>query len=530
MFGLGHFSKNAFVVLFVIVPVGCSARISRFPGIALDRIREDDVRKNLFFLASDSLKGRNTPSPELDTAAAYIAREFEHSGLRPVHGSYFQRYSLNIVNLGDTNELSIRTSSGEHAYRIKTEFTPFEITANRQVRAPVVFAGYGITAPEYRYDDYAGIDIKGKIVFVLRHEPGEEDSSSIFMGKKLTDYSNLKTKVRIAVEHGAVGMLVATDPLNHAFLTPRGFPWPSLSRIIPKDALPLTLGVDEESKIPVVHVGEEVITQLLGSVDSLKALQTAIDRSLTPHSFPITGGEAYIHTSTDISEFHANNVVGLLPGADPAHSGETVIVGAHYDHLGQKKEHMAGERYIFKGADDNASGTCALLEVAAALGGLPSPPRRSILCIAFSGEEKGLFGSEYYARHPLLPLTTTVAMLNMDMVGRNAEDTLYLIGSSSSPDIARIVREEDAIPGFVLVDGALTMGGSDHMSFMRRNVPDIFFHSGLENEYHTVNDIPELINTRKIDRVAELVFLTAFHIASDTVTYRYYPTTVPFFN
>ena len=521
--------KHAFALLLAGFAAGCSTGMTHVPSTALDRIREEDVRKNLFFLASDSLKGRNTPSPELDTAASFIAGAFAHSGLRPVDGSYFQTYTLNIVNLGDTNELGIRTSSGERSFSIKDDFTPFEMTANRQVRAPVVFAGYGITAPEYNYDDYAGIDVKGKIVFILRHEPGEEDSTSVFMGKQLTDHSNMRTKVRIAVEHGAVGMLVATDPLNHGLLTPRGFPWPSLSRIIPKDALPLTLGADEEKKIPVVHIGETVISQLLGSVDSLRALEQAIDASPAPHSFQISGAEAYIRTSTEITQYHAMNVVGLLPGTDPARSDETVIVGAHYDHVGEMKQHAPGERYIFKGADDNASGTCALMAVAAALGGLPSPPRRSVLCIAFSGEEKGLYGSEYYARHPLRPLNTTVAMLNMDMVGRNAEDTLYLIGSSSSPDIARIAREEDGLPGFVLVDQALTVGGSDHMSFMKRNIPDLYFHSGLEKEYHTVNDVPELINTRKIARVAELVALTACHIANDTVSYRYFPTTIPLF-
>ena len=523
------FTKLVCIAVPAFVVAGCAHRIDSPAASALNRIREGDIHTNMFFLASDSLKGRNTPSPELDTAAQYIAKTFARSGLQPVNGSYFQRFSLNIVDLGDTNELSILTAAGERAYQIKTDFTPFEMTADRQVRGPVVFAGYGITAPEYHYDDYAGLDVKGKIVFVLRHEPGEEDTASIFMGKRLTDYSNLLTKVKIAIGHGAVGMLVATDPLNHGVLTPRGFPWPSLSRIIPKDALPLTLGTDEESKIPVVHVGEGVIAQFFGSVDSLRSLEAEIDRNVSPRSFPIAGSEAFIRTSTSIQEFHANNVVGLLPGSDPAHAGETVIVGAHYDHLGEMKVHKPGERYIFKGADDNASGTCALLGVAAAAGGLSRAPRRSILCIAFSGEEKGLFGSEYYARHPLRPLKTTVAMLNMDMVGRNAEDTLYMVGSDSSPDIARIAREEDWIPAFALVDQTLTMGGSDHMSFMKRNIPDLFFHSGLENEYHTVNDVPELIDIHKIDRVAELVFLTAYHIANDTTTYRYLPTTIPLF-
>ncbi len=508
---------------------GCSHTAGRWPEGALSRITPEDVRRNIFYLASDTMRGRNTPSPELDTAAAFIAREFERDGLRPVNGSYYQRVILSIVSLGEPNECRLRTGAGEKAYEIKTDFMPFEMTANGSARGPVVFAGYGITAPEYHYDDYAGIDVRGKIVFVLRHEPGEEDSTSVFMGVTATMYSGVEAKVRIAVEHGAAGVIVATDPLNHTSMAPRGFPWPSLSHFIPKDALPLSLGEEESKKVPVVHAGEAVIAQLFGSVDSLKALQRRIDARVAPGSFAIAGSEAFLRTSTEIRDMSANNVVGVLTGSDPSLKSEIVIVGAHYDHIGFLRNHAPGARYIFNGADDNASGTCALLEVARALGGLPSSPRRTILCIAFTGEEKGLFGSEFYARHPLFPLAGTVAMLNMDMVGMNGEDSLFLIGSEGSPDIARIAREEDARVGLVLVDQKLTVGGSDHMSFMKRNIPDLFFHSGLESVYHSVNDRPELINTRKVARTASLVFLTAYHIAGDSVRYRYLPVNSPMF-
>jgi len=507
----------------------CSRQAAGDPEGALNRITAENVRRDIFTIAADSMMGRNTPSPQLDSAAAYIARAFDRAGLLRVNGSRYQRVALNIVDLGDSNALSVRTGTEEKTYGIKSDFVPFEITADRGVHGGVVFAGYGITAPEYKYDDYAGIDVRGKIVFVLRHEPGENDTASVFLGTTATEYSSVEKKMRIAVEHGAAGMLVATDPLNHSSIAARGFPWPSLSRIIPRDALPLTLALDESGKIPVVHVGEAVISQLFGSVDSLRSLQRAIDARCAPRSFPIAGGEVSIRTSTVIRDMSSSNVLGLLPGSDPRLRGETVIIGAHYDHVGYMKQHAPGERYIFNGADDNGSGTCALLEVAAALGGLASPPRRSILLIAFSGEEKGLYGSEYYARHPLYPLDHTVAMLNMDMVGMNSPDTLFLIGAEGSPDLARIAREEDARIGFVLVDQKLTEGGSDHMSFMKRNIPDLFFHSGLEKVYHTVNDRPELIDTRKVARAAGLVFLTAWHVANDSTHYRYIPSTVPMF-
>jgi hypothetical protein len=516
-------------IMFLILLAGCGRGVDRSPSSALQAITNEEMHRHLFYLASDSLKGRNTPSPELDTAAAYIARQFSLAGILPVRGSYFQPVNLNIVNLGEHNGLRIRMGGKEAGFVIKEDFTPFDMTANREVRAAVVFAGYGITAPEFHYDDYASLDVKGKIVFVLRHEPGEEDSGSVFKGKLPTDYSNVNTKVRIAVEHGAAGVLVATDPLNHESLAPRGFPWPSLSKTIPRDALPITLGADEGTKVPVVHVGEAVMELLFGSVDSLRALQAKIDKAVLPHSYAIPGSEAWIQTSTQIREMPSRNVVGYIEGSDSVQKNELVVVGAHYDHVGYKKDHAAGEDYIFNGADDNASGTCALLGVAAGFGASAGHPGRSVLLIAFCGEEKGLFGSEYYARNPLFPLEKTVAMLNMDMVGRNAEDTLFLIGSESSPDLAAVAREEDPLVGFALVDQTLSSGGSDHMSFMKRNVPSLFFHSGLHRDYHTVRDNPELMNTRKIARTSQLVFLTARHLANDHQRYRYFPKPISLF-
>lgn len=518
-----------FMVVVAGVLLGCGGKADREFSAALSSINPEEMQAHMFFLASDSLKGRNTPSPELDTAAAYIARIFRRNGLLPMNGSYFQPIRLDIVSLGAPNSLKIAKQGSETDFQIKTDFTPFEMTANHSVTAPLVFAGYGITAPEYRYDDYSGVDVRGKIVVVLRHEPREEDSSSVFMGKAPTDYANVSRKVQIAREHGAVGLFVITDPLNHTSLMPRGFPWPSLSKTIPSDALPMTLGVDEKEKIPVVHVGESVINALFGSVDSLRKLQTRIDDTMTPVSFGIKGAEASVRTSTSIKEMMANNVVGFLEGSDPAMRNQVVVVGAHYDHVGYKKQHTEGEDYIFNGADDNASGTCAVLGVAAGLGSLPAKPKRSILLVAFAGEEKGLYGSLYYTQHPLLPLDSTVAMLNIDMVGRNGRDSLLLIGGEASPDIDSIARVENARLGFVLVDDILTAGGSDHMSFQKKNIPSLFFHSGLHPDLHKVTDNPDRIDFVKLTQAGRLVFLTAVHIANDTHRYRYFSKPISLF-
>jgi hypothetical protein len=492
---------------------GCSSNITNGVFRSEQVVTPELIRGHMMFLASDSLKGRNTPSPELDSAASYIASVFRKAGLKPVRGSYFEPFILNKISLGDTNTLEVVASGKSQSFVLKDDFTPFDMTGDRLSVGDVVFAGYGITAPELQYDDYAGIDVKGKVVFVLRHEPGEEDSSSTFKGKFATEYSNVGKKVRIAIDHGAIGMLVATDPLNHSMLTPRGFPWPSLSKHMPKDALPFTLAAEEGEKIPVVHVGPNVIAALFGSVDSLRALQSAIDRNVRPISFALKGITVRLETSTQVVHAETRNVVGWIEGRDPAVRDELVVIGAHYDHVGTKKDHAPGEDYIFNGADDNASGTTAVLGVAAAFGTAREHPRRSILLMTFAGEEKGLFGSEYYTRKPLFPLNKTIAMINMDMVGRNSEDSLSLIGAGPESLLNTITREENEEIGFALVNELLTSGGSDHQSFAKRDVPVIFYHSGLHPDYHQVSDHAELINMKKVAKVARLAFRTAWRLA-----------------
>lgn len=484
-------------------------------------ITSELIKKHIYYLASDELKGRATPSPELDTAAHYIAEVFRSYGLKPVNESYFQKVNLSIVNLGSDNHLKIIKDGKENSFKIKDEFIPFEMTGNKEVSAPIVFAGYGITAPEYNYDDYSNIDVRGKIVFVLRHEPGENDSSSIFRGIKDTEYSHVKEKVRIAIDKGAVGVLVATDPLNHSTLTPRGFPWPSLSKIIPEDALPLNLSLEEDKKIPVVHVGEEVINLLFGSADKLKEIQIRLDSSMESQSYELMDALASIKTTTKVKQMPTQNVVGFIEGTDPILKNEVLIIGAHYDHIGYKKDQPDTVDAIYNGADDNASGTSGVLAIAAAFAAMDQKPKRSVLLITFAGEEKGLLGSRAYVDEPVFPVDKTVAMLNLDMIGRNGNDSLYIIGHTRSPDLKIINEEENRSIGmYFLYDQDQYIESSDHASFLKKNIPILFYHSGVHTDYHKVTDHAELINTFKTAKVARLAFRTAWRIANDNNYYR----------
>jgi hypothetical protein len=481
------------------------------------------MKEYIDFLASDSLLGRDTPGRGLDSAAAYIVRHFEEAGLKPLGGSYFQDLDYCYAELGNDNLLSVTSGEKRQEFKLKNDFIPFDITADRSVEAPVVFAGYGITAPEYNYDDYKGLEVKGKIVVVMRQEPGQTDSTrKDFQGTETTKYSNLKEKIRIAKEHGAVGMVVISGPLNYTSLKPRGFPWPSLSKNLPKDALPLVSCSEAPERLPVVHAGESFIVNLFGSVDSLKSVQAGIEKSLKPDSYQIPGRVVTLRTSITLKPIGGKNVIGILEGSDPLLSKEAVIVGAHYDHVGFIKEHKADTDYIYNGADDNASGTSGVLALAKAFSVMKEKPARSVIFMTFAGEEKGLLGSATYVKSPLFPLEKTVAMLDLDMISRNHPDSLEIMGARQNPDLAKIVRKANSKTGLILYSprGDRMSGGSDHYSFYRKNIPDLFFFAGIHDDYHQVGDNPDRINAEKAARVTRLAFLTLWKIANEDKHYK----------
>lgn len=506
------------VVVAGFIAVPTSAQVSK-PGNGIEVITESKLKSHIDYLASDALLGRKTPSPGLDSAAAYIAREFQKYGIKSFNGTYTHPLPLVMRSLGNDNHVSFLKQGEKISLKIKTGFVPFEITANGECSGNVVFAGYGITAPEYGYDDYTGIDAKGKIVLVLRHEPGEDDPESVFNGKYSTKYSSTEVKAKIAMEHGAVGLLVVTDPLNHPIINPRGYPWPSLFSFIEKDDLPIRLS-DASQRIPVVHVGKEAVNLLFGSVDSLKHIQMTIDKDFKPVSVEFSSITASIKTSIEELPVKTSNVIGFIEGADPGLKKECLIIGAHYDHVGFRSGFAEGADSILNGADDNASGTAGLLAVAEAFSKMKVKPQRSVLFIAFSGEEKGLLGSEAYVRKPLFPLENTIAMLNMDMISRNHIDTLFLEGGRLSPDLTTIVNKENDNIGLKLqIDEERYVGGSDHATFYRKNTPFVFFFSGLHRDYHTVRDNPGAINAKKAARVSQLVFKTAWSVSNDNKRY-----------
>lgn len=455
------------------------------------------------FLSSDALKGRGNGSPELDQAAKYIADHFRADGLKPAgdDGTYLQHFQVTVgAKLGTNNLLAVRQHDASVPLKLGEDYKPLSFSHDGSVESQLAFAGYGITAPEYHYDDYKGLDVKGKLVIVLRHEPQENDDKSVFAGKQLTTHSQIVNKAINARNHGAAGMILVNDTPNHS-----GEP----DELIKFGEL---AGPDDLG-IPAVQVkAPQVEAWLKPSGQSLEQLSQAIDKDLSNHSFALDSG-LKLAVAVDVERIRKSesNVVAILPGTDPASSAQCIVIGAHYDHLGLGDQHSLAPNQIGQihhGADDNASGTSAVMEVAAYFTERNPRPRHSIVFVTFAGEELGLLGSSYYAEHPAIPMSATLAMINMDMVGRISNNRLYVGGTGTSPGFQKLVEaanQNDSAAHFELSYSASGYGSSDHTSFTLHSVPVLFFFSGLHADYHKPSDTWDKINSAEGARVAELV-------------------------
>ena len=459
----------------------------------------DKYLEPIKYLASDQLKGRGDGSPELNTAAKYIADHFKKAGLKPGgdHGGYLQKFSLVVgAKLASDNSLVVKTDGKSETLKLEQDYVPLSFSANTSAEAPLVFAGYGITAPEFKYDDYTHLDVTGKIVIVLRHEPQENDEKSVFAGKQMTTHSQVASKATNAKNHGAVGMILVSDNSNH-----------------PEEAEHLLklgeVSGPQEMGIAIVQVMSGVVNGWLKpSKQSVAELQAAIDKDASNHSFALDGA-AKVAMKVDIERIRREvaNVIGVLPGGDPALKDQYIVVGAHYDHLGIGEHDSLSPKDIGKihhGADDNASGTAGVLEMVEVMAKSGPRPRHSILFMCFAGEELGLLGSNYYVNHPTFPLKQTIAMLNMDMIGRVSKNKLYVSGTGTSPGFPQLVQDANKALNFDIAYSNSGYGASDQTSFTSKDVPVLFFFSGLHSDYHKPTDTWDKINAADGARVTEL--------------------------
>jgi hypothetical protein len=460
------------------------------------------IQADVNYLAGPALKGRDTGTPENDQAAKYIADQFRHAGLAPLAASdngkpsFFQFFTVTVgAKLGKSNRVRVERAGATPgaALRIGEDYQPLNYSENGEGRLTVVFAGFGITAPEYNYDDYTHLDVKDKAVIALRNEPQKDDEKSVFDGRQPTQHSALVNKAINARNHGARAMILVNDTPGQG----------EDDRLIPFDSL----SGPQNPGILLLQVKRSVVDGWLAPAGkNLAALQKPIDEKLETQSVPVEG--VLLDLRVDVEHIHARtqNVAGVLRGSDPRLAAEAVVVGAHYDHLGLGRHNAldpdaAGQ--VHPGADDNASGTAAVLELARELAARRSELKRSVIFLTFSGEELGLLGSAYYTSHPLWPLETTVAMLNLDMVGRVRDGKVFVGGTGTSPAFPQILEAANNT-GLHLESSRSGYGSSDHTSFYVKDIPVLFFFSGLHSDYHRATDTPEKIASSEEARVTDM--------------------------
>ena len=540
---------SALLALTAVLSVAAFSQTQQTPSV-------NRLQQIISYLASDALEGRRTGTPGANDAAHYIAGEFSLLGLRPGmqmarpartrgenRAQFLQPFPyVASVELGRNNQfLSDYDPSATKSRmvalltRVGRDWMPLGFSANGDLKdVPAVFAGYGITASDLKYDDYAGIDARGRVVFAFEGTPDGDNPHGQF-----ARFEDSRFKAIAAREHGAKALLIIARELN--------FTDDRLSKLHYDNAggdvgLPVAVIARQVAAPFFSLTSAEDLAMLEGEVTRISKAKAAPSASDDPAktSLAIHNPKATVSLSVDLvrRESPSFNVVGILPGSDPNLKNEAIVIGAHYDHLGLGGEgsgSLSASTGIHHGADDNASGVAGLIELARILSTQNPKPRRTIVFIAFSGEEEGLIGSSYYVNHPIVPLANTVAMINMDMIGRLKEKKLIVGGVGTAKEWRDIVGARNfAIDGASSVstttgraiavstnggqDGsgdptrhfALTLnedgyGPSDHSSFYAKQVPVLFFWTGTHDDYHNPSDTADKINYEGEARIVAFV-------------------------
>jgi hypothetical protein len=469
-------------------------------------ISPDNLRAHLQFLSSDDMRGRANGSPELDKAAEYIARQFEQAGLRPggVDG-WFQPFELVAgLTVGEGNQLSLSARGRTATFTLGRTYYP--LATPTAAVAPlqgldVVFAGYGISAPQANYDDYAGLDVQGKAVLIFSHEPQENRANSRLNGARPLAQTTLEAKVSAAHTRGARLLVVVGDPTHVSDQADYG-----LFAADP-DA--------EDAEIPVLRIRRRE-AQPIVNLFLLDARARGIDEDLVPRSGPLAGAKISYTENLTKNRRTVRNVVGVLPGSDAARRDQAIVIGAHYDHVGVGGHlSVSPERVgqIHNGADDNASGTSAIIEMARVAAADRSRFPRTLVFVAFAGEERGLLGSAHYTTIPPVPIAETWAMLNLDMVGR-ADGSVDVSGLEVSPSMEADLKAASKASSLDVRRSGPGAGRSDDSSFLDRRVPAINFFTGFHGDYHRPSDDWERVDLPGTSQVATLALELAAQLAA----------------
>jgi len=518
----------------------------------LDVISEQAVRAQLDFLASDWMEGRETGEKGIDIAADYISSMFQVFGLQPagmlnasggkadiydrraIHGNglnYFQEFALMRAEKSDDHELAVITEASGTRKTTRFSYSSDFNFMNRPVISqegefPVVFVGYGLVNKEQNYDDYEGVDVKGKVVLRLVGYPGHRDTTSVAYqkfhprGNEWTKYREELDRNTIAVEKGAVAVIAvytvrditldfATNIFRYNYGDYEG-DVPPVSSHTNRMYFP---GDTVSKSIPVFNATPRIANELTtGTKVSLESFEKKVQESMKPDSRELNDKRVYFRQTVRTSVITARNVLGMIEGENP---NEIIVVGAHYDHLGK----YIG--YVYNGSDDNASGTVAVMSIARACLATGIKPRCTLIFAAWTAEEKGLLGSEYFVEHP--PEGNIIAYLNYDMISRDDDDDstgikcsmTYTQSFSMLEDISRKYNEKYNL-GLQInyKPREKPAGGSDHNAFVHKNIPVFYYMAGWHDDYHKSGDHPGKADIEKMTKIIRLGFLSIWDIAN----------------
>lgn len=459
------------------------------------QITAKDIKAHIYYLASDEMKGRFTGSPEEIIAAEYIKEQLESYGLKPAfNGNFYQDFPfIEKIELTANNSVAFEINNQKKQLNVKEDFITISFSGNGKANGGLVFAGYGISSSKLNYDDYKDIDVKGKIVLAMRNHPEHDSLKSEF-----NSVSSLRQKAAVAREKGALALILvngANTPNDEDQLMRLRYD-----------------GAPAMKDFPVINMKRVFVEELFKSQGlDFAEVQKQIDSQKKPSSF--TFENISVSLQTEIEEFSntARNVAGILEGNDPILKKEYIVIGGHYDHIGidqlpSSSMYKGPEKLIHNGADDNASGTTGILELAEKFASMKDQLKRSFIFAAFSGEELGLLGSAYFVNNSPVPLENIITMLNMDMIGRlNPDNNLTVIGAGTSTKWNELLNNKNTYD-FQLALSNSGSGGSDHQSFYNKNIPVMFFFTGTHEDYHRPSDDVDKINYTGQEKILHYIF------------------------
>jgi Zn-dependent M28 family amino/carboxypeptidase len=521
----------AATLIAFLIP-GKSSSQSRRPGES--RINSRDLETYVTFLSSPLLKGRSNGEPELEIAENYIASQASLMGLKPANGqSFFQSYAVMKKSVDYKRSKIQLAGDGKDTVTLDEEFVQLlpQGASDFVIEGDLVFAGYGLRSDKFKYNDFENLKLEGKIVLIMNRSPLSEDGkTNLFDDPSLKMFGGLQTKITPLAFSKAKAVLIVPDPKSSFSSIDEQYPGIAgemKSARYLKGAKQQTMDMPGFPKI--IFVTRKFADEILsGTGQKLDELQRKIDSTLKPSSFDIPGKKLKLTEVSMTEELEMRNVAGMIEGSDPVLRNEFVVYSAHADHIG-----AAGGK-VNQGADDDASGCAAILDIAGEFQGLRRKPLRSILFLWVSGEEIGLFGSQSYVGNPLVPLDKTVCDINMDMIGRDkgpADTTagtpmtgpkgVFVITDNQSKDLMAIAAEADKRSP---VDFDYSLSGrnhplqlfqrSDHFNFVRKDIPVLFFTGGLHTDYHTPGDIVSKLDFTKMELVAKVAFDIGYSVAN----------------